>query len=468
MAGSGGFGLDQFAGAVSGNYNARAAARLGNGDVVVVADVDFGGGRQAGIVKYDAQGQRVAWTGVSGTHSHYGGQYILFPNTNAWGATREVVAVHDVNVRGTNIYVLITYLENNLYWPAILRWSQTGQFHGWWFFAPNDGGTRRDAVAMDIRGSHMVVLGRRSIDINSTEGGYWVARLAISGDGGLGVESIATFNAGNRVLPADIAFERPSLIPPTGAPAYYVAYTVRSINSAATWPCIHKVSPNNSTATSFGSNGFRCNPWGANDSNLYRDGAVALHTRTQNLAGFPVQQKEILYLSTIVDKPASSIGLMRLVDGEPDTFWGVNGIRNYGGCMGTTGEGCSTHPNLGNTAHIPLAGALHADSTGVYVAGRTFTPILFGNPQLPPQRRPIFMHVDDASGALRSLQQYVPGSNARFTALVPGDLVGGQREFVVAGLTHYQNTYALDDGPTQIIATRLLPRLDLFSDGFEN
>ena len=469
--GAGGFRFETFNGGSSGNYNGRAVARLDSGNYVVAGDI-YGGTlttvRNLGLVKYDALGQRVPWPDVSPKHAIVGKQYVVFPNRDLWGTTRQIVQVHDIKVSGSLIYVLLTFMENGVHRPAIVRWSESGGFRGWWSFAPADATGLSFGVSMDILGRNIVVLGARSLDINSSDGGYWVTRLTINNDESITLGSITTFSAGSRIIPADIAFERRTLLLPVGAPAYYVAYTVRSINSQATWPCIHKVGSNNASETDFGSNGYRCNPWLANDTNLYRDGAVALHTRLQSAGGFPVQYKEVLHLSALVSKPASGIGLLRLVDGVPDTSWGASGLVNFGGCMSGNGEGCSTHPNLGDTSHIALPGALHADSTGVYVAGRTFTPVLFGTPQLPPQRRPIFAHVSDDDGTLLSLQEYVPGSNSRFTAFAPGDLVAGHREFVAVGLTHYQNTQTLDDGPTQIIATRLLPRLDLFSDGFEN
>lgn len=60
-----GFGQDQFFGAANGMYRGRSAARLANGDVVVVGDIQGTGVSAAinlGMVRYNSRGQRVRWT----------------------------------------------------------------------------------------------------------------------------------------------------------------------------------------------------------------------------------------------------------------------------------------------------------------------------------------------------------------------------------------------------------------------
>lgn len=469
-----GYRPDQFSGNSNGIYRGRAAARLENGDVVVVGDIQGGGvstARNLGIVKYNSRGQRVAWSNVPSQFSLFNNQYIRFPNTDPWGNTRTVVAVHDVHVRGDDIYVLMTFSESGLRRPGITRWGSDGSSRGWWFAAP-DSGAVRDAVAMDILGSHMIVLGRRSLDIEDADGGFWTARATINGDGGLSFGAITTIRSGVRMIPADIAFARSSLVVPVATPAYYVVDTVRSATtgSTATWPCIHRVTSDNVLDGGFGTGGFRCNPFNAPGASDLRDWAVAVHTRTETLfnAGNPIT-REVLFMSTVYDKnPADGIGLVKLVSGAPDTaFGGAQGQREYGGCNGTIGAGCSSIPIFNDTAHVPLRGALFADGNGVHVAGRTFRQSsVIGN---PPIRRPILMHVNPGNGNLTSLQSFASTyPNSRFAALVPGESSAGMREFTVAGYAHHVDTTAVDDGPTRFLTAHLVRDSDLiFYDGLQ-
>src|SRR5690606_4440432 len=78
---------DAFAASTVGTYRARAAARLANGDVVVVGDIRGTGvstNTNLGIVKYNSRGQRQPWPAAAPVYAHFG-SYLRFPGTDAWG-----------------------------------------------------------------------------------------------------------------------------------------------------------------------------------------------------------------------------------------------------------------------------------------------------------------------------------------------------------------------------------------------
>ncbi len=128
---------------------------------------------------------------------------------------------------------------------------------------------------------------------------------------------------------------------------------------------------------------------------------------------------------------------MRLVNDSPDTTFGnSNGSRLYGGCEGSVGQGCTTVPGAFPTAHIPTPGALFADGSGVYVAGRTLRLTELPNDNY---REGLLAHIDPASGNLTSLQNFRWSYSMRITGLVPGRASSdGRREFTAVGFAHTQ------------------------------
>lgn len=470
VGGANGYGLDQFGGASSGVYRARAAARLANGDVVVVGEVQgnsVSAVRNLGMVKFNRRGQRVAWTAVPSQFAHFS-SYILFPGTDAWGGTRTVLDVVDVKVRGSDIYVLITLGEGGRFFPGIIRWGDNGSSRGWWSSAP-DGGTVRSAIAMDIEGSNMIVLGRRSNETTTLDGGFWTSRWTINADGGLSLGATTTFLAGDRRVPSAVAFSRYGLATIALSPAYYVAYTYNngSTSTSQHRPCVTRIRSNNTLDPDFGAAGISCFPFAEGGNSV--DLAAGLHTRGFLSLPGPTAT-EHLYLTADVDRNlARGIGVIKLRNGVADTSFGSGGRRLYGGCASlnpSVGEGCGfTVGPIQNphSAHLPFRGALFADSSGVYVAGRTFRPsIAVGE---PPSRRPVFMHVDDGNGALRSLQTFGTYPNSQFTALVPRP---GTSEFTVVGHASDADTTDLNAGPKRFLSAHLIRNNDLiFYDGLQ-
>jgi hypothetical protein len=417
---------DRFAGANSGVYRARAAARLANGQVVVVGDIQLssGGPRELGVVKYDSRGQRVAWSNASATYGLFSNQYLRFPGSDPWaGAT--VYAVNDVRVRGANIYALVTKrLPDNRYVPGIVRFLDDGTYLGGAEFAP-DGGVNRDAVAMDIdrSGGHMIVLGRRSIS-TTPDGGFWTARLTIDTNGGLTLGAITTFQAGQRHLPADVAFERfgTSIVFPAPT-SYYVAYS-RNLGTTSESdhdPCIANIGSNNALDTGFGSGGVQCLPFDLGGNNV--DLAVALYNRGWGAIG---DNNEALYLVASVERAVTNgVGIVNLTNGMPDGNFGPQGERVYGGCSVNNfsgGAGCGVQYLDGvSRTHLPTAVYSSADLNGVFVAGASATA---------GTSRPMMMDIDASDGTLRTLQSFSSVSGSRFTSLVRRN---GTGEFTMAG-----------------------------------
>ncbi|MFC4819802.1 hypothetical protein [Dokdonella ginsengisoli] len=113
----GAFFLDRFAGSSSANYRGRKLARLSNGDVVAVGLVPAynqpdppDGQFHIGLVRYDASGQRVAWTFSSSPYGNFGNQYLIYPGSNLGGQlTPRFTAVKDVKTIGDRIYVMVDH-----------------------------------------------------------------------------------------------------------------------------------------------------------------------------------------------------------------------------------------------------------------------------------------------------------------------------------------------------------------------
>lgn len=358
-------------------------------------------------------------------------------------------------VRDSDIYVLITMREGGRRFPGIIRWRDNGSYQGWNSVAP-DNQVTRDAVAMDISGSQMIVLGRRTTSHTDVNGGYWTARYAIDANGGLTLGAVTTFNNGASI-PADIAFERRGLF---ATASYYIAYTFDygGTSHSEYRPCIARVNASNQHTP------LHCAVFNAGGAN--HNFAVALHTRGyQSLGGGALTQNEDMYLVADVDRNvARGTGVVKLVNGVADNTFGPGGRRLYGGCAATlpnpVGEGCAPIFQFGSTHHLPIRGAVHADANGVYIAGRTFNqrPSFGGGALPPPTRRPTFMHVATSNGALRSLQQFGNLPSSQFGALVPKP---DSNEFTVVGWSSDVDSTDLNQGPKRFMTAHLVPNSDL-------
>jgi hypothetical protein len=472
---------DAFAGSIDGQYQGRAAARLSNGNVVVVGNI-VGSGvsttKNLGIVRYNGRGQRVAWPNANVAFSLFSNQYLRFPGTDAWGDTRDVFDVHDVKVRGSDIYALITMSDDEPgggFHPAIIRFRDDGSFGGWWFATP-DGATVRDAVAMDITGSSMIVLGRRSLATTTLDGGFWTMRATINADGGLSIGAITTFFTGTRRVPVDVAFRRVGTLVPIGggSPSYYVAYS-RNLGSTADSDhdnCVARIGSNNALDTDFGGVSTGVSSLVAGESCPYFDDtgsvngnnidlAVAVQTRGwTTFAGGQLQGHESMYLLANVERVITNgTGIANYTDGELDANFGPIGKRLYGGCAGGgVGEGCSAMPALfRHSAHIPRAIYTTASPQGVYITGHRIGGLTTSD----PTTRPMFMDVSATSGALRSIDVLGNVPNSLFADLVPRSDTG---EFTLAGWGSSSET----SGSRVFLSGHVVRKSDLiFYDGLQ-
>lgn len=417
---------DNFASTSNGNYHAHATARLASGDLVVAGSIRRGAtgtATELGIVKYNSRGQRTPWSGATAEFALFSNQYLRFPGSGGWQG-RSISTVHDMHVRGTDIYVLVTQVTaDNRFIPAVIRFRDDGGFGGFWEVAP-DGDFNRAAVAMDVEGNQMVVLGRRSSNNLTQDGGYWTARITIESSGLLSLGAVTTLQTGQPRVPADIAFRRdyPIGLGPISRP-YYVAYTFHDSTAvnAARRPCVARINGSNQIDPGFGENGLLCFPFidGGND----RDVAVALHTRRFGL----FDNNEALYLVVDVQRTrANGTGIVNLTNGVADAGFGPDGRRLYGGCRGYAagdGEGCSSTVGAAR-GHRPLA--VHSSPAGVFVAGYR-EALSSSNPAVV---RPMMMDIDAGNGALRSIGVFgdLPGS--RFTDLTPRGSDGLQYNLV--------------------------------------
>ncbi len=458
--GSQGWGTDAIADTTgTGFYRAQAAVRLGNGDVVVAGTTrrDVAGARShMGVVKYNSRGQRVRWTGVNADFGFHNNEYIRFPNNEAWGNTRQFIAVNDVKIHDNRIYVLFTFVEGGTRRAGVIRWGDTGAALGWWPISPSDGAIR-DGVAIDVYGNQMIVLGRRSLDINDSNGGYWINRATIAGNGDVTwAPSPTTLFNGSRIIPTDIRIQRIGLGSiPFGPQKFYVTDSYKPSASANIRPCITRWNADNSLDNSFNA---LCNPFGSGGAARpdKHDWAVGLYNHGYSTIGGVIG--EVLYMTTTYQANADRIGVVKLVNGAPDTTFGnVFGGKVYGGCESTPQFQCT----LFATSHIALRGALYADSSGVYVAGRTYTPPLPGGG--PPTRRPILVHINPTNGAEVSLQVFDGHPNSRFYSLVPGKAgAGGRQELTAVGVAHYADSTDINpDAPHQYLSTHLVRDNDL-------
>jgi len=117
-------------------------ARLSNGDIVTAVELysfqsdGVGGGSQSdgdfALVRYNAAGQRVAWSAPTAAYAHYNNQYLLWPN-NDTSAGRMVSHVVDVKAVNGYIYVMFEYTDasdssNNDTRTGLTVFNEAGQW----------------------------------------------------------------------------------------------------------------------------------------------------------------------------------------------------------------------------------------------------------------------------------------------------------------------------------------------------
>jgi len=425
--GNAGIAPDRYAGSNDGTYRGIQSAMLPGGVQVVVGEVQYpGGNRQLGITKRDTSGTRIAWSGVAPPYSAYGGQYILWPFNDA--AAPDVFAVHDVRVRSSRIYALVTghLTSPQTFAPVVVCFEADGASCGWWYAYHSPESGVNDAVAMDVLGDRLVVLGRHSL---GETGGFWTVKWTIAADGSLTNATFGNFPtpAGHtRAEPVDIAFRRVGLLPPAN-PGYYVLYTRKYDSDPASLdydPCVLAVTAAHAPDTSFplSTDGVRCKPFDRPDSDK-TDRAIALSTNGwQDFAPITVHEG-VQVLVSVARSNRPGIGVWSLLDRVDQSSFGIPGADEhglgggrvlFGGCGAGVGEGCSVLPPIGHNAHVPKDLAIVGDDIAV-VGYRRGPGFVIGADDIDA---PLFARVDRGSGALRQLATFPSGySQGRFNAI---------------------------------------------------
>lgn len=449
--GTGGLAPDRYAGSNSGTYRGIKAATLGNGDLVVVGEVQFspGGTKHLGITRRGANGARIVWTGVAPQYSAFSGQYILWPNTDA--SLPPVYNVKDVKVYNNRIYVLVTgHLSSpNTYAPNVICFNEDGSGCGWWFAYSDAGSSINDAVAMDILGSRLVVLGRHSL---GETGGFWTVKWTVGSNGGLSDMVFADFPTPGtyaRSEPVDIAFRRSGIVTLVN-PGYYVLFTKKYSADAASTdydPCLLAVTSANAPDTGFpgSSSGARCKPFDQADSGL-TDRAVALTTNGWQTFSPIVSHEGVQVLVSVARSNKAGIGLWELLDRvDHPRFGAIGGAAGehalgggrviFGGCgSGSVGEGCPPIVGLGTNAHVPMDLAAVGNDMGV-VGYRHGPGVLIGGADSDSA---LFARVHGDSGELRQFATFASGyTEGRYNAIGVRDAthVVGVGEAIDASIT---------------------------------
>lgn len=348
--GLGGLAAERYAGSNNGTYRGIKAARLANGDIVVVGEVTYPGGtKQLGITRRGPDGARITWPNVNPEYSVFDDQYVIYPRDDA--TKPSIYSVHDVKVYGDRIYVLVTgHLPSpDTYAPNVVVFGADGSYQGWFFAYYTPESSVNDAVAMDIYNDKLVVLGRHSLSVT---GGFWTAKWDVESNGGLGNVTFGDFPApgGNdRAEPVDIAFRRiGSFIVIGGNPGYYVLYSKKFSADAASEDfdvCLLSATGANVPDESFAGGGVRCKAFDQAGSTLM-DKAVALTTNGWGGIGEETHEG-VQVLASIARSIRDGIGMWELVDraDHPVFGTGAGGLGQgrilFGGCGGDGGEGCS-------------------------------------------------------------------------------------------------------------------------------
>jgi hypothetical protein len=348
--GIGGLAAERYAGSNDGTYRGIKAARLSNGDLVVVGEVTYPGGvKQLGITRRGPDGARIPWPNVNPEYAVFDDQYVVYPRNDA--TKPPIYAVHDVKVRNDRIYVLVTghLTSPDTYAPNVVVFGADGSFQGWFFAYYTPESTVNDAVAMDIYNDKLVVLGRHSLSVT---GGFWTAKWDIDAGGGLVNVTFGDFPApgGNdRAEPVDIAFRRiGSFVVIGGNPGYYVLYSKKYNTDVASEDfdvCLLSATGANVPDESFAGGGVRCKAFDQAGSTLM-DKAVALTTNGWGAIGEDAHEG-VQVLASVARSIRDGIGMWELVDraDHPVFGTGAGGLGQgrilFGGCGGDGGEGCS-------------------------------------------------------------------------------------------------------------------------------
>lgn len=332
--GSGGYTPYRYYGPAEGVYRGIRAVTLADGTIVALGSVRLpGGALQAGLTRSNAAGQRIKWSLAS--PDFLNNQYNMFvPGT--WANAPAIYQVVDLKAKGDRFYVLATVdlrppTYPNVYGVGVYCFEKSGAYCGHRFAWGNNNRIANHAVALDIEGNRLAVLGRNS---TSTSGGFWTVKWDLAADGGMQNATFGQFPAPNgydRSEPVDIAFRRSGVF--VGDGSYYVLFTRKwsaDVSSNDFDPCLFAVTSSHAPDTSFpGSTaGVRCKYFDVVTGG--RDKAVALVNKGY-ATFFPIlrDHEDMHVLVNVQRSGADGFGVWALRDRADDTTFGASGKQVY-------------------------------------------------------------------------------------------------------------------------------------------
>lgn len=470
---AGGLAVDHFAGSNSADFVGRKLVRLDNGDVIVAGLATrsgFPAPDQIGLVRYNAAGQRVAWSAVSAAYGEFGNQYIVYPKGNGGQPVGSFTELIDVQEHAGNVYVLanLRTVLNDVR-PIFVVFSTSGFHRGWWTWYPSDNAPARGFIIQPVgtQGSRIVVVGDEPTPSGSAVPRIWMARLTIGPNGTLSLDAgfgnggfaysrglACTTAATAQTCPtwaAAIASEPGPVL--SADPKYYVAVSVRRNNQTL-----------DGLVLRFNGNGSR--DLGFAISSTGYDEAVIAFDDGGNDADVPIAMAtgyhieipfayvdDIYVVANVSRTTRPGIGVVRFDgDGDRDPAFGTGGRLLFGGCG--TGAGNCTFSNV-----EAVAWSMARDGNRLAIGGR-YRGFL-NQAGTDYYTYPLFAVIDAGNGSVLNFDDYftTEGDGAFHDVVANGD-----GRFTLAGEIESNVT----GGSLSYLTARIAPIPDrIFANGFD-
>jgi hypothetical protein len=472
--------VDAFAGSESLNYRAKKLVHLDNGDIIVAAIVPpgSGGGSNAinlGLVRYNASGQRIAWSNPTPDYAFFGGQYIVYPNSNDANINDSVSDVKDMKLIGDRIFVLIDHpfagtadmdsrvvvfdTDGRLLSTNQIVTSTAAEYGGGIVVYSNF--QFPETIGLAYAGTTIVSDGTerptfRRFTVN-TDGTLAAATDAVYVTAGDLCDSLHHCEL-HGIAAGGLAFSSPS--------RFYLAGT-RQYQGEDWDYLLFAVLPSGAGSTSFSDDGARTYAFDLGDND--RDSATAISV----VRAVTSSSDQIFLSGEVARECLPGVGIVKFdSDGNSLASFGEVVV---GGSDIDNPTTCAVDRQLGSArADYPLASA-YADSrlavSGINVYGPgTLCPI--GEPCPEDNVDGELIVVDSNSGAVESFRGYaysdtVGGARTRHSGLW-GIVPSGTGSFTAAGdVRFFQSAAGAPAGPMQVATIRLGAQGDvIFADGF--
>ncbi|MBN8482303.1 MAG: hypothetical protein J0L88_12010 [Xanthomonadales bacterium] len=469
-----GIAIDHFAGSNTADFVGRKLVRLDNGDVVVAGLATrsgFPAPDQIGLVRYNAAGQRVAWSAVSAAYGEFGNQYVVYPKGNSGQPIGSFTELIDVQEYGGNLYVLanLRTVLNDVR-PIFVVFSTTGVHRGWWTWYPSNNAPARGFIIQTVatQGARIVMVGDEPAPSGPvTTPRIWMARLAIGANGTLALD--AGFGNGGFAYSRGVACTTAATAQscPTWAaaiasepgpvvstnPKFYVAVSVRRNNQTLDG-LVLRFNGNGSRDLDFAisSTGYDEAVIAFDDGGNDADVPVAMATGYH--IEIPLAYVDDIYVAANVSRATRpGIGLVRFDgEGDLDPAFGTGGRTLFGGCGTGTGN-C----NFFNVEAV--AWSMARDGNRLAIGGRYRGFLDQSGSDFFTY--PLFAVIDAGSGSVVNFDEYPTGEGdgAFYGVVANGDgrfTLAGDVESIVTG------------GSLSYLTARIAPLDDrIFANGFE-